>query len=156
MTAPFFFAILNLMPSKVTLNHIGIATETGNADLQKLFRLLGITRGPSEAVPSQGVNVHFFNLEGHPPHLELLEVQDPNGSVSKFIQKRGPGIHHLSFQVESGGLDVLCTQLKTEGFKFTFDAPKEGAQNMRINFIHPSTAGGVLIELLEAHHAHTN
>lgn len=103
---------------------------------------------------SQGVQVHFFNLPGDAPHLELLEVKDPEGTVSKFIKKRGPGIHHLSFSVESGKLDSLCAALKNEGFRFTYDTPQKGAQGMRINFIHPATAGGVLIELMEAAHAH--
>jgi methylmalonyl-CoA epimerase len=142
------------MAIQVTLNHIGIATESGSSSLEKLFRILGIGRGISEMVPDQGVNVHFFNLQGEPPHLELLEVVDPAGSVARFIEKRGPGIHHLSFQVESGKLDSLCETLKQEGFRFTFDAPKKGAQNMRINFIHPASAGGVLIELMESSHAH--
>jgi methylmalonyl-CoA/ethylmalonyl-CoA epimerase len=142
------------MAIQVTLNHIGIATESGSSPLEKLFRILGIGRGSSEKVPDQGVNVHFFNLKGEPPHLELLEVIDPAGSVARFIEKRGPGIHHLSFQVESGKLDALCETLKQEGFKFTFDAPKRGAQDMRINFIHPATAGGVLIELMESSRAH--
>ncbi len=141
------------MAIQVTLNHIGIATEPGSSPLEKLFRILGIGRGVSEQVPDQGVNVHFFNLQGEPPHLELLEVMDPAGSVARFIEKRGPGIHHLSFQVESGKLDELCETLKKEGFRFTFDSPKKGAQNMRINFIHPGSAGGVLIELMEAAHA---
>jgi methylmalonyl-CoA/ethylmalonyl-CoA epimerase len=137
------------MQINVSLNHIGIATETGNSQLLRLFQLLGITKGVSELVEEQGVEVHFFNLEGEPPHLELLEVNDPNGTVSKFIQKRGPGIHHLSFQVESGKLDSLIAILKAEGYRFTYEQPKMGAQNMRINFIHPATAGGVLIELME-------
>jgi methylmalonyl-CoA/ethylmalonyl-CoA epimerase len=141
------------MSIKVSLNHIGIATETGGNALERLFRILGIGRGPSEQVAGQGVNVHFFNLTGEPPHLELLEVVDPKGSVAKFIEKRGPGIHHLSFQVEAGKLDSLCEILTKEGFRFTYDAPKRGAQNMRINFIHPATAGGVLIELMESSHA---
>jgi len=137
------------MTPKITLNHIGIATASGNSQLEKLFGLLGISRGISEQVAEQGVNVHFFNLAGEPPHLELLEVQDPEGSVAKFIQKRGPGIHHLSFLVEKGTLDGLCERLIAEGYRFTFDRPKNGAQNMRVNFIHPATAGGVLIELME-------
>jgi len=141
------------MSIQVSLNHIGIATESGSSPLEKLFRILGITRGISEQVADQGVNVHFFNLKGEPPHLELLEVMDPAGSVARFIEKRGPGIHHLSFQVESGKLDTLCETLKKEGFRFTYDVPKKGAQNMRINFIHPATAGGILIELMEASHA---
>jgi methylmalonyl-CoA/ethylmalonyl-CoA epimerase len=135
---------------RVTLNHIGIATEAGNQQLEKLFKILGITRGVSEDVPEQGVSVHFFSPSGEAPHLELLEVKDPEGSVSKFIQKRGAGIHHLSFQVETGKLDSLCEQLKQDGFRFTYPEPKLGAQNMRINFIHPATAGGVLVELMES------
>jgi methylmalonyl-CoA/ethylmalonyl-CoA epimerase len=144
------------MAFQVSLNHIGIATAAGNSQLEKLFRLLGIARGVSEQVVDQGVNVHFFNLEGTPPHLELLEVQDPAGSVARFIEKRGPGIHHLSFLVEKGGLDALMSTLTAEGFKFTYETPRAGAQGMRINFIHPATAGGVLIELMEARDAHPN
>jgi methylmalonyl-CoA/ethylmalonyl-CoA epimerase len=137
----------------ISLNHIGIATATGNHQLSKLFKLLEIARGSTEAVPEQGVDVHFFNLEGAPPHLELLEVSDPEGTVAKFIDKRGPGIHHLSFLVGSGKLDALCAKLQTEGFKFTYPSPKKGAQNMRINFIHPASSGGVLIELMETANA---
>ena len=134
----------------VTLNHIGIATEAGNSQLDKLFKILGISKGISESVPEQGVSVHFFSLPGEPPHLELLEVQDPQGSVANFIKKRGPGIHHLSFLVEKGKLDSLSKTLIEQGFRFTYEQPKTGAQNMRINFIHPATAGGVLIELMES------
>jgi methylmalonyl-CoA/ethylmalonyl-CoA epimerase len=133
----------------IHLNHIGIATASGNTQLEKLFRLLGITRGISEQVAEQGVNVHFFNLAGDAPHLELLEVQDPEGTVAAFIKKRGPGIHHLSFSVEPGKLESICAVLKTEGYRFTYEQPKVGAQNMRVNFIHPATAGGILIELME-------
>ena len=137
----------------VTLNHIGIATEAGNTQLNRLFNILGINKGISERVPEQGVQVHFFNLGGEAPHLELLEVEDPNGAVANFIKKRGPGIHHLSFQLDSGTLDSTIEKLKQEGFRFTFDQPKNGAQNMRINFIHPASAGGVLVELMETNHA---
>ena len=151
----FFFVYDNLMGS-ITLNHIGIATAPGNAQLSRLFTLLGITRGATEAVPEQGVNVHFFNLPGHAPHLELLEVEDPEGAVAKFIQKRGPGIHHLSFSIDPGGLDPLCSKLRSEGFQLIYDTPKRGAQNMRINFIHPGPSGGVLIELMETADAHQN
>ena len=138
----------------ITLNHIGIATSPGNIQLKKLFEILGFTKGSSETVPEQGVTVHFFNLGGGAPHLELLEPLGPEGPVAKYLQKRGPGIHHLSFLVEANGLDSLCAKLKTEGFKLTFEHPKHGAQNMRINFIHPDSAGGVLIELMETAHAH--
>ena len=74
---------------------------------------------------------------------------DPEGAVAKFIQKRGPGIHHLSFRVEKGELDPLCDKLKAEGYRLIYDAPRDGAHQMRINFIHPSSAGGILIEVME-------
>ena len=133
----------------ITLNHIGIATKSGDDQLQKLFKILDFKKGTTESVADQGVQVCFYALSGNAPHLETLEVEDPDGTVAKFIQKRGPGVHHLSFQVPSGRLDSLTDELAQAGFKFTYDAPRRGAQNMRINFIHPSTAGGVLIELME-------
>ena len=139
----------------ITLNHIGIATAAGNTQLEKLFHLLKIERGPSEWVAEQGVNVHFFSPQGHAPHLELLQVVDPQGTVAKFIEKRGAGIHHLSFLLDPGTLDSLSAILINEGFKFTYGEPKFGAQNMRINFIHPASAGGVLVELMEAANANS-
>ena len=132
------------------LNHIGIAV----ADLpgvKKLFAILGMGVTHLEAVPEQGVQTHFlpFGVEQGGSHLELLEVTDPEGTVAKFIQKRGPGIHHLSFRVGRGELDPLCTRLKAEGYRLIYDAPRPGAHQMRINFLHPASAGGMLIELME-------
>ncbi len=141
-----------LIPFTATLDHIGIATADAAgkpSPLSKLFQILGIQKGITESVPEQGVNVHFFSTAGAPPHLELLEVSNPQGAVAKFIEKKGPGIHHLSFLISNGALDSLCERLKSEGFKLTYETPKIGAQQMRINFIHPATAGGVLIELME-------
>ena len=135
------------------LNHIGIAIQTEldrSPMLQRLFEILEIKKGLTEAVPEQGVDVHFFELSGPPPHLEFLEVRDPQGPVAKFIEKRGQGIHHLSFEVSRGSLDSICDRLVREGFKLTYPQPKKGAQNMRINFVHPSTANGVLVEIMEA------
>ncbi|MBC7386451.1 MAG: VOC family protein [Cryobacterium sp.] len=132
----------------ITLNHIGVAVKDLPA-LQKLFGLLGLTITATESVPEQGVKTHFLPLPVQPASIELLEVTDPTGTVAGFIAKRGPGIHHLSFTVERGELDPLMSTLKAEGYRFTYEHPRSGAHNMRINFIHPSTAGGMLIELME-------
>ncbi len=137
---------IHYMP--VTLDHIGIATKSV-PELTKLWTLLGLTKGVVESVPDQGVEVHFFELQGQAPHIELLNVVDPQGSVAKFIDKRGPGIHHISFNVGAGELDSLCVKLRNEGYKFTYENPRVGAQGMRINFIHPQSAGGILVELME-------
>jgi methylmalonyl-CoA/ethylmalonyl-CoA epimerase len=134
----------------LTLNHIGIAVSD-LPGVKKLFSILGMTAVHLESVPEQGVRTHFlpFNVEKTDSHLELLEVTDPEGAVAKFIQKRGPGIHHLSFRAEKGALDALCEQLKAEGYRLIYDAPRDGAHQMRINFIHPASAGGMLIEIME-------
>ncbi len=133
-----------------TLNHIGIAV----ADLsgvKKLFSILGMEVNHLESVPDQGVHTHFlpFEVEKSGSHVELLEVSHPEGPVAKFIQKRGAGIHHLSFRVERGELDPLCARLVAEGYRLIYDTPRPGAHQMRINFLHPASAGGVLIELME-------
>src|SRR6478609_2606095 len=133
-----------------TLNHIGIAVSN-LPEVKKLFSILGMDVGHTEPVPDQGVNTHFlpFRVEAPNSHLELLEITDPEGAVAKFVQKRGPGIHHLSFRVERGQLDALCSRLRGEGYRLIYDTPRPGAHHMRINFIHPASAGGMLIEIME-------
>ena len=131
-----------------SLDHIGIAVAD-LPGLQKLFSILGLKTNHSEDVPEQGVRTHFLPLPAVQGHIELLEVTDPDGTVAKFIQKRGPGIHHLSFLLKRGELDPLCAQLKASGYRLTYDKPASGAHAMRINFIHPASAGGLLIELME-------
>ena len=132
----------------ISLNHIGIAASN-LPELKRLFSLLGLEIGHSEPVPEQGVNTHFLPLPKMEASLELLEPVDPAGTVARFIQKRGPGIHHLSFEVGKNELSGLCTKLKTAGIHLIYDAPRKGAHDMMINFIHPSSAGGILIELME-------
>jgi methylmalonyl-CoA epimerase len=131
-----------------SLNHIGIAVRD-LAAIKKLFSLLDLDVSHSEPVIEQGVNTHFLPLPAVQSHLELLEVTDPNGTVSQFLKKRGPGIHHLAFALKQGELDALCKRLRSAGFRLIYDEPKQGAHKMRINFIHPSSSGGILIELME-------
>lgn len=135
-------------PGMATLNHIGIAVSDLPA-IQRLFSLLGLQVNHTEPVPEQGVITHFLPLPVKPGHLELLEVTDPEGTVAQFLKKKGPGIHHLSFQVGKGELDSLCERLRAEGVRLTYEQPKAGAHQMRINFIHPASAGGMLIEIME-------
>jgi methylmalonyl-CoA/ethylmalonyl-CoA epimerase len=133
-----------------SLDHIGIAVAQ-LPELKKLFGLLGLAVDHTEDVPDQGVRTHFLKLPKEQATLEMLEVTDPEGTVAKFIQKRGSGIHHLSFRIAEGQLDALCARLRAEGYRLTYDQPRPGAHSMRINFIHPASAGGILIELMEPH-----
>jgi methylmalonyl-CoA epimerase len=131
-----------------TLDHIGIAVDK-LPELKKLFLILGFKTQHTEDVADQGVRAHFLPLPAKQAHLELLEVTDPEGTVAKFIAKRGPGIHHLSFTLGKGELEHISAELRQAGYRLIYDAPRKGAHQMRINFIHPSSAGGILIELAE-------
>ncbi len=133
---------------KTSLNHIGIAVDD-LPGMKRLFELLGFGVAHAEAVPSQGVTAHFLPLPRVETSLELLEVTDPQGTVAKFIEKRGPGIHHLSFELAKGTLDSTTQALRDAGYRMIYDAARPGAHQMRVNFIHPSTAGGLLIEIME-------
>jgi methylmalonyl-CoA/ethylmalonyl-CoA epimerase len=132
----------------IRLNHIGVAVKN-LPEMQKLFSLLGLEVTGTEAVPDQGVTTHFLPFPEGVASIELLEVTDPEGTVAKFIEKRGPGIHHLSFTVETGQLDPLCEKLRGAGVRLIYEAPRKGAHAMRINFIHPVSAGGILLEVME-------
>jgi methylmalonyl-CoA/ethylmalonyl-CoA epimerase len=133
------------------LNHIGIAVSD-LPGMKKLFAILGMNETHLESVPDQGVHTHFlpFEVEAEGSHLELLEPMNSEGPVAQFMKKRGAGIHHLSFRLEKGELEPLCARLKAEGYRLTYDAPRLGAHSMKINFIHPASAGGMLIELMES------
>jgi len=132
----------------IRLDHIGVAVKN-LPEMKRLFTLLGLTVSNSESVPEQGVTTHFLPLPRENTSIELLEVTDPQGTVAKFIEKKGPGIHHLSFALEAGELDPLCAKLRAAGYRLTYETPKNGAHSMRVNFIHPASAGGMLIEIME-------
>lgn len=132
----------------IRLDHIGVAVKD-LPEMKRLFEILGLRVANTEPVPDQGVTTHFLPLPKETASIELLEVTDPEGTVAKFIAKKGPGIHHLSFGMKTGELDPLCAKLRAAGYRLTYDAPKMGAHSMRINFIHPASAGGILIEVME-------
>lgn len=132
----------------VQLNHIGIAV----ADLPRmklLFEILGISLDHSEKVPEQGVVTHFLPIPSSATSIELLEPSDPAGTIAKFMEKKGPGIHHLSFLLKKGELDVISHRLKEKKFRLVYEEAQPGAHQMKVNFIHPSSAGGLLIEIME-------
>ena len=132
----------------VKLNHIGIAVRD-LPEMVKLFSILGLFISHTEEVTDQKVMTHFMPLPNPAPQLEFLEPTQTDSTIAQFIHKRGPGIHHLSFEVQKGKLDKLLLNLKTNGYRLIYDSPKSGAHDMRINFIHPASCGGILIELME-------
>ncbi len=125
------------------LDHIGIAVENLN-DGFSFYKALGFNEMSIEEVPTEKVKVGFLRL-GNRSNLELLEPTSQDSTIRKYLEKRGPGIHHICLRVKD--IDVVMKQLKENGVRLINDEPKMGAHNCRVAFIHPSATGGVLIEL---------
>ncbi len=94
-----------------------------------------------EELPSQGVNVAFVGS------LEFLEPRGPDTTVGRFLQRRGPGLHHIAYRVDDIGSEL--DRLKAEGFPLIDEEPRPGAGGHLVAFLHPSGTGGVLVELVQ-------
>ena len=127
------------------LDHIGIAVEGLESGFD-FYRALGFTDMETEEVASEKVKVGFIKL-GNRANLELLEPTTDDSTIRKFLDKRGPGIHHICLRVKN--IDQLLEQLKSKGVRLINEKAKDGAHNCRVAFVHPASTGGVLIELSE-------
>jgi methylmalonyl-CoA/ethylmalonyl-CoA epimerase len=129
------------------LDHIGIAVSSID-DALGIYRALGLSESKREEVASQGVITAFLPLGD--TRLELLQPIGPDSPIAKFLAKRGPGVHHLCFEVND--LDGAVNDLKSRGFRMVNEVPVPGADGKRVAFLHPSAGRGVLIELSEGRH----
>jgi len=123
--------------------HIGIAVKNLGTSLTLFEKLLDTKCYKQELVESECVNTAF--LKTGETKIELLESTDPDGTISRFIEKRGEGIHHIAFEVTD--IDAEMERLKKEGFVLLNEEPKAGADNKLVCFLHPRHTNGVLIEL---------
>lgn len=127
------------------IDHIGIAVnnlDEGGA----FYRALQMKESDREDVASEKVKVGFYPLEND-ANIELLEPTSSESPIHKFLDKRGPGIHHICLRVNK--LDELVAHLKKNNVQLINEVPKLGAHNCRVVFVHPKSTGGVLIELSE-------
>ena len=131
---------------KATLDHIGIAVKDLAAALAFYHDALGLEIEGTEEVASQKVRAHFAGVGE--ARLELLEATAPDSPIAKFIDKRGPGLHHITLRV--GDIHAALAQLKARGIRLIDEAPRPGAEQSLIAFVHPAATGGVLIELKQA------
>jgi methylmalonyl-CoA/ethylmalonyl-CoA epimerase len=127
------------------IDHVAIASALPDEARSLFTELMGIEYTGCDPVEREGVNTHFFRVGES--NLEVLEPLGADSTVARFLEKRGSGLHHISLAVE--GLDDFVVHLKTKGIQFTSEEPGIGAHGKRIIFIHPKSAGGVLLELCE-------
>ena len=125
------------------VEHIGIAVKNLTAAVPLFEKLFNTKCYKTELVENENVNTAF--LRGGGTKIELLESTDPEGTLARFIEKKGEGIHHIAFEVID--IEDEMQRLKKEGFILLNEKPKAGADNKLICFLHPKQTNGVLIEL---------
>lgn len=127
------------------IDHIGIAT--GSIDEVAMFwrEALGLEVPETEEVADQKVRVAMLPIGES--RIELLEATTGDSPISKFLQKRGPGIHHIAIRIDD--IRAALAQLKAKGARLIDEEPRVGAGGCLVAFVHPSSAGGVLLELVE-------
>ena len=130
---------------KATLDHIGIAVGNIQQALAFYRDALGLDVETPEDVPSQRVRAHF--IQAGDSALELLEATAEDSPIAKYVQKRGPGLHHITLRVDN--IASALAQLKARGVRLIDESPRPGAHGSLVAFVHPSSAHGVLVELKE-------
>ena len=125
--------------------HIGIAVKDFSVSIPLFEKLFNTKCYKVETVESEFVNTAF--LKAGNTKIELLESTKSDGVISKFIEKKGEGIHHIAFEVDD--IFAEMERLKNDGFVLLNDTPKEGADNKLVSFLHPKNTNGVLIEICQ-------
>jgi methylmalonyl-CoA/ethylmalonyl-CoA epimerase len=128
-----------------TLDHVGIAVPSLDEALPLWESLTGSPGSGRERVDSQGVEVVF--LGSGAGRIELLAPTRPDSPVARFLERRGPGTHHLCYRVPD--VQRALDEAKESGYQLIDHAPRPGAHSHRVAFLHPRSTGGVLIEFLE-------
>lgn len=128
---------------KAVLDHVGIAVSNLDDALVFYRDALGLDVQEAEDIPSQRVRARFVSLDGST--LELLEATSSDSPITRFLQRRGPGLHHVTLRVEN--INDALGRLRERGIRLIDDSPRLGAGGSMVAFVHPTSTQGVLVEL---------
>jgi methylmalonyl-CoA/ethylmalonyl-CoA epimerase len=127
------------------IDHIGVATDDLEGALALYEQTLGMPLAHRETVESQGVEAALLDVgDGH---VELLQPLGPDTPIGKYLEKRGPGLHHVAYAV--GDIEEVLDKLKDAGLELIDDEPRIGIRDSRVAFVHPRSTGGVLTEIVQ-------
>ena len=129
----------------IGLSHVAIAVREADPLAELLVAALGGRRGEEEVLDGGGLRVVFVHLG--PVTIELLEPRSPDHVVARFLENRGPGLHHVSLEV--GDLRAALERCRDAGVRLIDEDPRPGAAGTQVAFLHPKSLGGVLVELCE-------
>src|SRR5262245_36294351 len=133
------------------IDHVGVATDDLEAAISLYEGTLGMPIAHRETVESQGVEAVLLDVgDGH---VELLRPLGPDTPVGKYLEKKGPGLHHVAYAVED--IDGTLAKLKESGVELIDSEARVGIRDSRVAFVHPKATGGVLTEIVEPSEAHS-
>jgi methylmalonyl-CoA/ethylmalonyl-CoA epimerase len=127
------------------IDHVGVAVEDLDASIALYEKTYNMKLVHREVVEEQGVEAVLLDVGEN--HVELLAPLGPDTPVGKFLAKKGPGIHHVAYQVED--IDNALSSLKESGLRLIDETPRIGIRGSRVAFLHPAASGGVLTEIVE-------
>ena len=133
----------------IEIDHIGIAVSSLD-ERTPFWTALGLLRGEDESLPEDGVIARFLSTSGNtsePARIELLEATGKDTPIGRFIDRRGEGVQQIAFRVED--IHSVIDTLLGHGVRMIDEIPRNGAHGSKIAFVHPSSTGGVLVELVQ-------
>jgi methylmalonyl-CoA epimerase len=132
------------------IDHIGVAVEDLDAAIALHEKTYGMALVHRETVTEQGVEAVLFDVGEN--HIELLRPLSGDTPVGKFLAARGPGLHHVAYQVSD--IEAALAQLKGQGARLIDETPRPGIRSSRVAFVHPKSSGGVLTEIVQPAEGH--
>ncbi len=132
------------------IHHLGVAVEDLDAAVALYETTFGMALVHRETVTEQGVEAVLFDVGEN--HVELLRPLGPDTPVGKFLAKKGPGLHHVAYQVAD--IESALAGLRDTGVRMIDETPRTGIRNSRVAFVHPKSAGGLLTEIVQPAQAH--
>ena len=129
------------------IDHVGIAVSDFDAAVAYYAEAFGMTVAHEEVNEEQGVREAMLSVGESGSSIQLLAPLTPDSPIGRFIASRGEGIQQLAYRVRD--IDAVCSTLRERGLRLLYDEPRRGTAGSRVNFIHPKSAGGVLVELVE-------
>ena len=132
------------------IDHVGVAVEDLDAGIALYDQTYDMTLVHRETVAEQGVEAVLLDVGEN--HVELLRPLSEDTPVGKFLAKRGPGLHHVAYQVTD--IEAVLASLKDAGVRLLDESPRVGIRNSRVAFLHPKSSGGVLTEIVQPAEGH--
>ena len=129
------------------IDHVGIAVADLDAAIEMYETAFGMTCVHTEVNEEQGVREAMLEVGGSGSYLQLLAPLTPDSPIGKFLDRNGPGIQQMAYRVRS--VDEVSAHLRAQGMRLLYDEARRGTAGSRVNFVHPRSAGGVLVELVE-------